>query len=169
MKQSLLRLHECHQLIRSQKPLLFPPITDLLSPYRPSAAAVGTSLRHRYRPFKLMSPPPTKCPRATCSASSSSCTRCNSVFTVDSVTPPPGGAALTAACPTRIVAVADLDNNDEPHDLPLALWARRKLRQILNAGENIVRTCTMTRISYCRYWRSRGSQFRGSANPKTVP
>jgi hypothetical protein len=46
-----------------------------------------------------------------------------SVFTMESVTLPSGGAAPTAACPTRIVIVAALDNKDEPHDVPLAPWS----------------------------------------------
>ena len=46
-----------------------------------------------------------------------------SVFTIESVTLPPGGAAPDAACPTRIVIVAAVDNMTEPRDLPLAPWA----------------------------------------------
>ena len=46
-----------------------------------------------------------------------------SVFTIESVTPPPGGAVPTAACPYRIVIVAAVDNKEEPQELPLAPWA----------------------------------------------
>ena len=46
-----------------------------------------------------------------------------SVFTVESVTLPPAGAAPSPACPIQIVIVAALDNKEEPLDLPLAPWA----------------------------------------------
>ena len=46
-----------------------------------------------------------------------------SVFTVESVTPPPAGVLPSAACPYRIVVVAAVDNKDEPYELPLAPWA----------------------------------------------
>jgi hypothetical protein len=46
-----------------------------------------------------------------------------SVFTVESETPPPGGAAPSAARPYRIVIVAAVNNLDEPRELPMAPWA----------------------------------------------
>ncbi len=46
-----------------------------------------------------------------------------SVFTAESGTPLPGGAAPSAARPYRIVIVAAVDNLDEQRELPLAPWA----------------------------------------------
>ena len=46
-----------------------------------------------------------------------------SVFTVESVALPLGGAAPTTACPIQITIIAALDNKDEPLDLVLAPWA----------------------------------------------
>jgi hypothetical protein len=46
-----------------------------------------------------------------------------SVFTVESVTLPPAGAAPTPLCPIRITIAAAVDNKGLPHDLPLAPWA----------------------------------------------
>ena len=46
-----------------------------------------------------------------------------SVFTIESVTLPPAGAAPTPHAPIRIVLVAALDNQAESKKLPLAPWA----------------------------------------------
>jgi hypothetical protein len=46
-----------------------------------------------------------------------------SVFTIESVTLPPAGAAPTPHAPIRIVLVAALDNQAESKKLPIAPWA----------------------------------------------
>ncbi len=44
-------------------------------------------------------------------------------MTIESVTLQPAGTAPTAACPARIVIVAELDNKHEPPKQLLAPWA----------------------------------------------